>query len=280
MKPPKKKKNRKKLRRVYSENSLLVLRAFIKSSIKEQLGLPLDVYENLEELEKAVSNLPMTTRRAIELFFGLIPNTPIKALFKIISRKQALSLSLVDQSLETLANEGITSLRGFDCLRKYDSTIQKILGNIIKGNLIISDVDALKYVYLFLIFFDKIQEKEEKLKQISQFSINLEFLLSVMQMFDIQDRAIMKTMVGLPLDEFEQEKEVSGLESMEEVENFRKKLFPEGDWNLVKAIFYGKSFDKEKVFSLLEDGQEKVVDSIPITDLYELYCLYAARKVW
>jgi len=158
MKPHQKKKNRKKFKRVYSENSLLVLRAFIKSSIKEQLGLPLDVYEDLEELEKAVSNLPMTTRRAIELFFGLIPNTPIKALLKIIAKKQALSLSLVDQSLEALANEGIASLRGFDYLCKYDSTIQKILGNIIKGNLIISDVDALKYVFIFLMFFYTIQQ--------------------------------------------------------------------------------------------------------------------------
>jgi len=279
MKPHQKKKNRKKFKRVYSENSLLVLRAFIKSSIKEQLGLPLDVYEDLEELEKAVSNLPMTTRRAIELFFGLIPNTPIKALLKIIAKKQALSLSLVDQSLEALANEGIASLRGFDYLCKYDSTIQKILGNIIKGNLIISDVDALKYVFIFLMFFDKIVD-EQKLKLISESSINLEFLVKVLQMLDIHDVAVMKSTVRLPLDEFETEKQVSGLKSFKEVQDFRQNLFPKGDWNLVKSIFYGTKFDKEKVFSILEEGLEETIDGIRITDLYEVYCVYSARKVW
>ena len=277
---------RKTTQRVYKIKPLAVLRAFLKSSMKYEVGSHLELYEEAKDLENAVCNLPDNIKDAIEKFFGLITNNPELAMRKVV--KMGID-EPVDQNLENLVGEGIYMLLDIEYLAKYDRRVKKAFNRIIqkakKGGLFLSVTEAWKYVLLFLLFFETVEDGKTRWNQFLDSSINVKFLVEILPMFDIYDVAVMKSTVGLPLDEIEEKKEAYGLESMEEVENFRKKLFPEGDWNLVKAIFYGSDFDKEQVFSLLEncsDGSFQTItfQGISIQDWYELYSVYIMRKVW
>ena len=289
-----------------------------------------------EDLGKAVSMLPQKEKEALERFWGLIPGTTNhgKAIFN--GKKKDLAY----ENMLNNSNEALKKLLTIEYLYVYDNNVKSVIDNILtkvdRTGLEISDMEAIKYLLIFLIFiagghhmifenddYDIDLEADEKIHfdeyalldtmwqesacLLEDSSIKLGLLIDIIQMFDVEDIAIMKSFVGLPLDKLECEVGIEKLSTFKAVRQIKEKMFGFGGWNVTNEIIYGAAITQEQENKLVShfdefrknwsfvlnfktktkvikttQGEHTVdvyeIEGLEFTDLYELMSLYVCRK--
>ena len=290
----------------------------------------------VEDLGKAVSMLPQREKEALERFWGLVPGTTNhgKAIFN--GKKKDLAY----ENMLNNSNEALKKLLTIEYLYVYDNNVKSVIDNILtkvdRTGLEISDMEAIKYLLIFLIFiagghhmifenddYDIDLEADEKIHfdeyalldtmwqesacLLEDSSIKLGLLIDIIQMFDVEDMAIMKSFVGLPLDKLESEVGIEKLSTFREVRRVKEKMFNLGAWSVTSEIIYGAAISKEQENKLVShfdefrknwsivlnfktetkvikttQGEHSVdvysIEGLEFTDLYELMSLYVCRK--
>lgn len=228
---------------------------------------------NLERLEEAIKKLPKKEREHIERYWGLIPGTPIRAKLESTRKNK-------DQASKNMMEAAIVAVKkllDIDYLRYYDEQVEEIIQNFIKkidktGVEYLSDMEAIKYFLIFLIFIvggeKMIYEEEDRFlnlneeksgqfdnysllkvtwfatgKLLDDQSINMELLLHVLEMFDLKDIIAMKRYVGLPIDMRYESIETDSIETFKDVRLFKERLFSKGAWDVTTVLIYSTSFD-------------------------------------
>lgn len=289
-----------------------------------------------EDLAKAVSMLPKMHKEAVERFWGLIPGTTNHSKLIFNGKKKDLAY----ENMLNNSNEALKELLKIEYLYVYDSNVKRVINNIVtkidKKGLDISDMDAIKYLLIFLIFiagghhmifenddynidwetdknvhFDEYALLntmwEESGCLLADYSINLGLLKDLLQMFDLEDVATMKTFVRLPLDKLEKETQIERLSTFKDVRQVKEKIFAFGGWSVTTDLIYGSAISKNQQEMLMnhfdafrknwssvlrfKTGTKTIkittgthtadvytVEGLEFTDLYELMSLYVCRK--
>lgn len=235
---------------------------------------------NLGELEDTLKTLPKKEREVMEHFWGLIPGTPIRAMNALnrIGKDQALSNMLHG------AYKVIEKIISIEFLYLYDTNVKKLIANFMtkidkSGYEKISDIDAIKYFIIFLVFFagghqmvyetEGIQvmtEEEEKTGYFDQYallratwestakdlpnhSIRLRLIIQAIEMFDLKDVITMKKYVGLQIEKEYQDVETEDVGTFWKIRIFKEKIFQYGSWDITAMLIYGNKINQEKLLS-------------------------------
>ena len=263
----------------YDKEAMQVLANHIRGARQpmKEGGIP-ELKINLDNLEDTVRSLPKKEREVMEKFWGLIPGTPIKA-------KGALSRIGKDAALKNMmeaAYQVISKLISIEYFYRYDSNAAKLIMDIMSkidktGYEEMSDIDAIKYFIIFLVFFagghqmvyetegiPTMTDEEEKVgyfdkyallkatwesttKNLPDRSISLRFIILAMEMFDIKEVIAMKRYVWLPIEKEYEDIETEPLGTFEQIRIFKEKLFPYGAWDITCLIIYGNAVEEEEL---------------------------------
>lgn len=256
--------------------------AFQLSCIRQPLkgGMIPKIQIDLDELEKTIGTLSKKERELLEKFWGLIPGTTNHG--KQINKKHDIAYqNMMKHTLEVMKK-----LLSIEYLYRYDQeakhVVNEMLGKINKeGVEYVSDIDAIKYLILFLIFFvggprmlfegkeDKINLKEEENGHFDEYallkvtweesgrvlqdkSIKLKLLIEAIRMFDLKDVVAMQRFVNLPISKDDYDVETEVLSSFKQIRLFKEKIFPYGAWDVSSSLIYGSEINDIDLTELVE----------------------------
>ena len=247
-------------------------------------GIPA-IKVDMEGLEEALLRLEKKEREVMEKFWGLIPGTPDHSAYHFSAIRKTNNVAhniMADKVVEV-----IRKLISFEYLYLYDKGMKNLVDNILakinkKGVENISDVNAVKYLIIFLVFIsggphmvfemDNTQinlENDAKgpfddyslLQKIwvqtgnvvKDGSINLKLIIELVEMFDIKDVITMKRFVRLPIDRKDEEIKTEEVHTFKDIRLFKEKIFPYGNWEFTNLlIYYGGTYE----FNLEEFGDK------------------------
>lgn len=231
---------------------------------------------DLELLEKTIKSLSKKERELMEKFWGLIPGTPIRSeniLFKI-NKDTAL------RNMLNAAYEIVEKLISIEYLYLFDIDVKNVVDRFAtridkSGYEEISDMDAIKYLIIFLVFIacgpqmiyesegiKTITEKEEKIgyfdnysllqaswygsaKNFPEKSIKLGLIISAIEMFNVKDVIAMRKYVNLPIGKEFEGIETDDVKTFQQIRHFKEKIFPNGAWDNACAIIYGDNIERD-----------------------------------
>lgn len=274
----------------YEQKGLEALKDYIYRFRK---ALPNQTIPNLgiktDDLERAVKSLPKGFRESLEKFWGLKPGTNIhgKSIEKIslTTTKDVAYINMLNKS-----NEAIKEMLEVEYLYILSSSFKKVIDKILakidkKGCEQVSDMDAIKYLLILIIFIEKgpnmiydvdlelkIEEAKEKAYKYDTLallmtvwesngdalpdnSINLKLLISSLEMLDLKDVVTMKNYVRLPIEKNETP-DPEKLESFMDIRKFKERVFCAGPWNVTCDMIFGKSVSQEQIEKLLSHFHE------------------------
>lgn len=262
----------KKTTRAYvSENlkSLASTLIYIRGTKKEG-----KVYGNIdcEGLEKAIKSLPRKDRENIEKFWGLTGG--------INHSKKIADSVKKDDAFIRQSSQAIISLRNLfrlDYMSMFDNEVKKMLEFIIKKinkkGMPISDLEAIKYLLIFLVVlhngpkmsfeldpmavdnditteltFDEysiIQGIAKVFEDIPDESINIRLIHDMLDMMDLRDvLAIKKSFcIAIPTEEIPKELrkvEIEPMYTLDQIRKFKERAFPYGNWEVATGLILGK----------------------------------------
>lgn len=237
-------------------------------------------------LQKALRQLPRKDRERIEHFWGLSGG--------INHSKKLSSLNNKDIAFVKMSNEAINSLSilfRLDYLYLYDKDLQNMVRELStkfnKNHLNISDVDAVKYLLIFLVvlqngpkmafesdpmsvdtdhsedlIFDEysiIKNSFEDFKDLPDHSINISLIKHMLEMLDFVDTiTIMKSFgIEIPKNELPEKfdfSEILPIYSLGQIRTFKERVFTYGSWDVSCELITGN----KTVFSQFE----KFLDSL------------------
>lgn len=229
------------------------------------------VIVNITELEKAIKKLPRKDKEKIERFWGLTGG--------VNHSKKLVSFNSKDKAFLTMCNEAIISLRilfRLDYMSMYNENLRNMIDylarKINKGGMNVSDLDAIKYLIVFLVIFQNgpkmsfendpltidsecsedftfdeysiIKGAFNEFKNIPDKSINLKLICNMLDMLDFKDTLIVKKTfsISIPKDEIldgYQDVEIEEMSTLAQVRNFKERIFPYGAWEIVNELILG-----------------------------------------
>lgn len=270
----------KKTRQVaYDKNALLNLANHIKRArqpLKEN-GIP-ELKIDLGGLETVIKELPKKEREVTEKVWGLIPGTVIQA--KNVAARIQKDIAFKDM-LER-AYKIIEKLFSMEYLIQYDLEARKVAENFYRkfdktGCEELTDVDALKYFLIFLVFLaggpkmiyeseqlPQVTEEEEKVGYFDQYSlltatwngsamdfpdksIRIKLIILFLEMLDFKDVLSMKQYVGLPIEKEYENWPTESVIRFREIRQLKEKIFPSGSWETSEMFIYGHNVDKKQI---------------------------------
>lgn len=239
----------------------------------------------LEGLQKALLALPKADRERIEKFWGLTGGTN--------HSKKMIHCNPKDVAYFDMRNQAILSLRKLltlDYTIMYDPVVNAQISSIVKkidkGELEISDVEAVKYLMAFFIYADNgpkmsfeedemaidaelnesffldeyqvLNQISEQLNKCRNNSINLELLISFFEMMDLRDMLIIKKSMGIEISEksLPEEMKFEDIETVRtvlEIRKLKERVFPYGAWNVASALILSENEDKFKLKDFTEE---------------------------
>ena len=288
----------KKNNRPYDQKNLeyfAQILAYIRDA-KKEWGTP--TFIDTEELEKAVKKLPRKDRENIERFWGLTGGTNHSKKLKSIN---TTDVAFIRQSSQ--ATVSLRSLFRIDYMSMYDQNIKRMIKvltkKINKKGIEMSDLDAIKYLIVFLVIlqngpkmpfekdplsidtecdpnftFDEyaiIKGAVDELKDIPDGAIRLRLIKDWLDMLDFKDvLAIQKTFcINVPKNEIPLEfrnDEIEALYTFEQTRNFKERVFKYGGWEVVTELILGienKNVQHDeftKCLNILRKDWSKVTD--------------------
>lgn len=231
---------------------------------------------NVEELEKVIKTLPKEKRESIEKFCGLTggPNHSQKT--NVASADRALI------NLRNSAESAIMMLYELDKMYIYDESLKiavaQLAKKINKGKLQISDLDAVKYLIVFLVVLEngpKMSFEEDslaidtsvredsifdeysviyaacrELNKLSDKSINLEIIKSWIESIDFNDSIILKKSFQIDIPDISHLKQIEQM--LHVMPQFKgKEIFPTNEhlkeFNPIRRLSEVRKF-KERIF--------------------------------
>ena len=241
-----------------------------------------DLKIDLDKLEETIKNLPKKEKEALEKFWGLIPGT-VNHGAQASSRK---GNDVAYYNMLNAATDVMRKLLQFEYMRLYEETVDTIVKNIVTkidktGAEEVSDIDALKYVLILIIFIASgprlvFEELDYKInleaesngyfdeyallettwngtaQNLPDHSICLKLLMNAVEMFDVKDVVAMKRYIRLPVGKELDEIETPKMQSFKEIRFFKEKLFPNGSWEVTTFFIYGSMEGKPNLSKLVE----------------------------
>lgn len=290
---------------------------------------------NLEGLQKAIMLIPRKERENVEHFWGLTGGiNHSKKLFKMTNK----DVALIRQS-----QDAITSLRSLfrlDYMYIYDDDLKaKVMHIAQKINTEreqISELCAVKYLMAFMVIlqggpkmsfendpmkinteykgeftydeYSIINTMYEELQDIPKKSISFKLIFDFLDMLDWRDALAIKKSFGIEVPKEYQNVEVEPLYTLEQIRNFKERVFKYGEWAVTSEIILGNpvvSANLEEFLSNLDTirknwakiAEFKVGESLlrtphelrtidvyniggfDFTDIYEVMFLYLERNL-
>ena len=279
----------KKTRQVnYDKSALLNLAEHIKSARQPLNGNKIQKLRiDLKGLESTVKGLPKKERELMEKFWGLIPGTAIQARNAAVRVQKDIAFkSMLDKTYRI-----VEKMFSMEYLIQFDPEARKVVDELIpkfdkSGCGDMTDVDALKYFILFLVFLtggtkmiyesgeDKMMtDEEEKIGYFDQYSlleatlegsardmpdksIRIKLIILFLEMFDLKDVVSMKKYANLPIERQFEDLQVDSVTRFEEIRKFKERIFKSGSWETTEMFIYGHNIEEEKIRKLFEHFAE------------------------
>lgn len=244
----------------------------IRQPIKGGNIPPMEV--ELSGLEKALQLLSKESRKKVEQFWGLYGG---------INHSKKLGIHL-DQAFKKLTSEALNALREMFKLiyivcfdHNARALVKKIAEKVDKGSDEISDLEAVQYLMAFFTFlcngpkmvFEQnqleidtqdsdamldalgmLRKSWKTVREIPNNSIKFELLKELLDMLDLNDSNIIKKSMGLPIAKSEN---IKGLQTFEEIRDFKEKLFPYGPWDVTEVLILGNFEGDVKLEDFMEE---------------------------
>lgn len=278
----------KKTHRPYvSKNLELIGRtlAGVKGVIKEGRKN----YTNIDYLglENAIKSLPRNDREIIEKFWGLTGG--------INHSKKLIFFPKKDEAFKRLSEQAVTSLRTLfrvDYMSMFDKEVKNMIEHlstkINNKDMEISDLEAIKYLIVFLLVFQNgpklsyetdllavdtdinpefiideyatIKGAYEEFKDIPDGAINIRLVCDFLEMLDFKDTlAIKKSFcIKVPTSQIPEElrkEEIEPLYTLGKIRNLKERAFSYGPWEVTTELIMGnvdKKIDLEEFLKNLD----------------------------
>lgn len=222
-------------------------------------------------LQKALKMLPRKDREKVEHFWGLTGG--------INHSKRLSSLNNKDIAFITMSNDAINSLSilfRLDYLYMYDKNlkrmVEKLSAKINKDGLNISDLDAIKYLLIFLVIlqngpkmvfendpmsvdtehsenliFDEysiIKNSFNDFKDVPEHSINIRLIKHMLEMLDFVDSLTVMKSFGIEISKNElscnfDNSDIVPIYSFGKIRNFKERVFSYGSWDISCELITG-----------------------------------------
>jgi hypothetical protein len=182
-----------------------------------------------------------------------------------------MSTDISARNMKIAADSAMQKLTSMENLCKFDMQARKLAQNLLskmdRNGIEASDMDMIRYLILFLVFFvggpnmmyeaegeaNQLSETEERISCVDHYtmlqvswesyigyfpdnSINMKLLLSAIDMFDCKDVAYMKKYVGLEISKDFQNEVFDPLETFRELRLFKERLFCNGEWKVTTHL--------------------------------------------
>ena len=272
----------------YLATNLMTMKG-IRSDEKEYRMVEID------GLESAIKALPKELRERVEKYWGLTGG--------VNHSKKMVSYNLEDKAYIVQRANAIAAVRELfriDYMYMYDMNVKKMIeflsSKISKKGINVSDVEAVKYLVAFLVIlengpkmsfetdplsidtacdpkltFDEysiIKGAFRELKNIPEARIQLRLIYDLLDMLDFNDMlAIKKSFcIEVPKEVIPEDfswEEIKPIYSLEEIRNFKERVFSYGGWEVADELALG-------------DPDGKVT---PYLDSF-MECLDSIRKDW
>lgn len=234
----------------------------------------LELNVNIQGLQEAIYKLPRKDRDLLERYWGLLPGT--RAIVDSKTYRKDFFKDISKRNMEKEVRWILHKLRRLDYLIIYDERAQKLIQNLVskcdRTNTELTDLEIVKYLVIFFTFImggeqmiyteklDELSDEEKKDVAFDLYSymsltwdasiidmpdgrIKLELLLKVMDMFDCIQVAKMKKYAGLPVSIEYVGKDVRPPKTLKEIEDFKKELFPNGEWTILCNLIYWRELE-------------------------------------
>lgn len=237
---------------------------------------------NFDCLENAVRNLPREDRKNVEKFWGLTggPNH---------SRKLGISNDIAFIQMRDVAISSMKKLFDLDYVFMYDEHLKAIVGQLMKkikkDGIQISDLDAIKYLLMFLVvlqngpkmsfeedpmsidtackdnfMFDEyavIERAYKKLKDWPDNCISLKLIKGMLEMLDFKDILSVQKSFGIPIPKEAiligyRYEEIETILSFGQMRNFKERVFSFGDWEVTTSLIFGNKDGEIKLGKFAE----------------------------
>lgn len=260
----------KKTANVYLPENLEFL---AKSLVKLKFAPEADSFTSIDfiGLQKALKMLSRKDREKIEHFWGLTGG--------INHSKRLASLNTKDIAFISMSNDAINSLSNLfrlDYLYLYDKKLKSMVDflatKINKHGLNISDVDAIKYLLIFLVIFQNgpkmvfendpmsidtehssnlifdeysiIANSFKDFKNLPEHSVDILIIKSMLEMLDYADTLVLRKTFGIPipkddLSEKFDDKDITPIYSFGQIRNFKERVFAFGSWDISCELITG-----------------------------------------
>ena len=254
--------NKKRQQAYDSKNLELIGRTLAGIKGVREDGKKVDINIDYTGLENAIKSLPREHRENIEKFWGLTGG--------INHSKKLVLFGKKDEAFTRMSNQAVRSLRSLfrvDYMSMYDkefkNAIEYLLKKINKDDTEISDLDAIKYIIIFLLIFQNgpkmsyetdcltVNEESnpeltfdeyaavtgayEEFKDVPDGAINIKLICDFLDMLDIKDALAIKKSFCIKVPTVEipeplRKEEVEPMYMLGEIRNLKERVFPYGPW--------------------------------------------------